>query len=468
MTIDTLPDDVLLLIFYFHRVTSLDGLEGSNRLGLSWRWDRLVHVCWRWRTVVFASPKFLDVKNAGGSSSRMELLGIWPPLPIFINNLHRYLDAAVVHRNRVCELSLVNLKSSQLRQLASAMQVQYPALIHLRLGFSRHGPAPTLPDRFLGGSAPLLQSLTLEYIPFPALPNLLLSATNLVHLTLEGSPDSAYISPEVIVTCLAVLANLKSLAIGFAFPQSHPDQESRPPPPPTCTVLHALTYFKFTGVSEYLEDLVARIDVPLLDSIRVGLFDRPTFDFPQLTRLMRRATRFQAPYEVHVDFDFFGIQMTSLPPRPGFDEELRLDFLWRTLERELSPLVHVFASFLPSIHMVDHLYIDWARPSISPGRISIAQGYMEWLEIFRPFTAVKNFYISKELAHCIALFLKGLVKERVTDVLPALESLFLEELYPSGPIQEAIGSFVAARQLLGHPVAVSLCNFKGSQEHQYE
>ena len=186
MTIDTLPDDVLLLIFYFNRVTYLDGLEGSDRLALSWRWDRLVHVCWRWRTIVFASPKFLDVKNAGGSSSRMELLGIWPPLPIFINNLHRYLDAAVMHRNRVCELSLVNLKSSQLRQLASAMQVQYPALIHLRLGFSRHGPAPTLPDAFLGGSVPLLQSLTLEYIPFPALPNLLLSATNLVHLTLEG------------------------------------------------------------------------------------------------------------------------------------------------------------------------------------------------------------------------------------------------------------------------------------------
>ena len=92
---------------------------------------------------------------------------------------------------------------------------------------------------------------------------------------------------------------------------------------------------------------------------------------------------------------------------------------------------------------------------------------MEWLEILRPFTAVKNLYISKELAHCIALFLKGLVKERLTDVLPALESLFLEELYPSGPIQEAIRSFVAARQLLGHPVAVSLLNFKGTREHQY-
>ena len=52
------------------------------------------------------------------------------------------------------------------------------------------------------------------------------------------------------------------------------------------------------------------------------------------------------------------------------------------------------------------------------------------------------------------------------DVLPALEGLFLEELseelseelepiQPSRLIQEAFDRFVAARQLFGHPVAVS-------------
>jgi hypothetical protein len=33
---------------------------------------------------------------------------------------------------------------------------------------------------------------------------------------------------------------------------------------------------------------------------------------------------------------------------------------------------------------------------------------------------------------------------------------FLEEIQLSGPIQEAIGQFVAARQLSGNPIAVSL------------
>jgi len=40
----------------------------------------------------------------------------------------------------------------------------------------------------------------------------------------------------------------------------------------------------------------------------------------------------------------------------------------------------------------------------------------------------------------------------VTEVLPALQTLFLEEKLPSGPIQDAIGQFVAERQL---PITIS-------------
>ncbi len=44
----------------------------------------------------------------------------------------------------------------------------------------------------------------------------------------------------------------------------------------------------------------------------------------------------------------------------------------------------------------------------------------------------------------------------VMEVLPALQKDFVKSLDPSesGPIQEAIGKFVAARELSGHPTAV--------------
>jgi len=53
-----------------------------------------------------------------------------------------------------------------------------------------------------------------------------------------------------------------------------------------------------------------------------------------------------------------------------------------------------------------------------------------------------------------ALALRELAGERVTKVLPTLQNLFIEGLEPSGPIQEALGQFVAARQLSGLPVVI--------------
>jgi hypothetical protein len=53
----------------------------------------------------------------------------------------------------------------------------------------------------------------------------------------------------------------------------------------------------------------------------------------------------------------------------------------------------------------------------------------------------------------IAGALGELVREEIVrEVLPALQTLFFETL-PSGPVQETIAQFTAARQFAGHPVA---------------
>jgi hypothetical protein len=364
-------------------------------------------------------------------------------------------DAAIVHHNRVCEINLLRLNRRQLQQLASAMRDQFPVLIHLTLEFthSYNRLAPPLPDRFLGGSAPRLQYLTLRSIPFPALPKFLLSTTNLVHLNLRKIPHSGYISPEAIVTGLAVLTNLERLSLGFLSPLSRPDIETRRPLPPTRTVLPALTRFEFRGVGEYLEDLVARIDAPLLGSLWVTLFHQLIFDISQLPQFVRRISRFEALNEAHVDFGIYGVWVESHPPTRSLDEKSGLGISCSELDRQLSSLPQIFTSFFPSIYMVEHLHVYGPLYLQSEWQGDIEN--MQWLEILRPFTFVKNLYVSKEFAHCIAPALQELAGERLTNMLPALETLFLEALQPSGPVQEAIGKFIAARQLLGRPVAIS-------------
>jgi len=79
-----------------------------------------------------------------------------------------------------------------------------------------------------------------------------------------------------------------------------------------------------------------------------------------------------------------------------------------------------------------------------------------WLQLLLPFTVVKNLYVLKEFVPDIAATLQELVGARITEVLPSLQNIFVEGLESSGPFQKNIGQFVAALQLSGHHIAISI------------
>ena len=82
----------------------------------------------------------------------------------------------------------------------------------------------------------------------------------------------------------------------------------------------------------------------------------------------------------------------------------------------------------PSIYTVEHLYIYRPSGPYLPSLWEHDLGNIQWLEVFRPFPAVKNLYVCKDVAQCIGPALQDLVGERATDLLPALGNLVLEEL----------------------------------------
>ena len=92
LTIDDLPDDVLLEIFAFYvvrlhnvgfhhlydpRVKKIEKIES---------WQSLVHVCRRWRCLVFGSPRHLNLHLCyAPSRSAMKTPDVWPAdLPLII------------------------------------------------------------------------------------------------------------------------------------------------------------------------------------------------------------------------------------------------------------------------------------------------------------------------------------------------------------------------------------------------
>ena len=453
LTIDILPDVALLEIFGFYMYEEQKGA----------RWYALVHVCRKWRKVVFGSPRRLNLRLycRAGTPVR-KTLDVWPPLPIVVMV---YGDEAwdegdivtALERNeRVCGIDLWPgyIPNSRLEKLFAAMQQPFPTLSRLQLHCeARDQTAPVFPKSFLGGSAPRLQSLILGGIPFPGLPKLLQSAIHLVTLELSHIPHSGYFPPEAMVTGLSVLTRLDKLVIGFDSPQCRPDRKSRRPPPPTRALLPVLTTFLFKGVGEYFEDLVARIDAPLLNDLEITFFHQLIFDTPQLTQFIGRTPKFNSYDGARVVFSESEVRITL---SQKLVETLKLGILSHQSEWQLSSLAQIRSSFFPQglIHMVEHLHIlenEYWRPDWQE---DIERN--QWLELLHPFTAVKDLRMSQELVLRITPALRELVSgEGVTELLPALQSVSLEEPLPLGPEQEAFGQFVAARQLVGHPITVS-------------
>ena len=447
--IDILPDDILLVIFGFY-------LETDNPLYSEMRdWILLVHVCRRWRNIVFGSPRRLNLQlHCTPETPARDTLDIWPALPLTVGGRmtsssgRDNIIAALRQSNRVCRVCLYDFGVRELEEVVVAMQVPFPELTVLQFD-SDEETLRVIPDSFLDGSAPRLQYVELEGIPFPGLPKLLLSATHLVTLILRNIPYSGYISPEAIVALLSVLSNLTTLVLQFESPRSHPDRETPCLPPPERSVIPSLTYLEFRGFIEYLEDLVTPIDAPQLDRLKITFFNQIDFDIPRVAQFINRTPKLTHS-DAHVDFSDYHVHVL-LGPRP---EPLCIAISCREPDWQLSAIEQVCNSSLNSLSTVEVLFIKDYRSEFVWKDDAIENSLR--LQLLLPFTAVKNLYLSEGFVPGIASALQELVGGRITEVLPSLQNIFVEGLEPLGRFQENTRQFVAARQLSDHPITISV------------
>jgi hypothetical protein len=470
VTVDILPDIALLEIFELY-VDNQDNARAARKE----EWCTLVHVCRKWRNVVFGSPLRLGLRLYCTARTPVRaMLDIWPPLPIVIGaygheNIEKWgmdnILAALEHNYRICTIDFWHIPSSLLEKVLEAMERPFPVLTYLQLSPGNETPSDVSASLLGGWSAPHLKTLNLTGVPFPGLPKLLLSATHLVDLDLWKIPHSGYISPEAMVNCLSVLTRLQTLFIGFESPRSRPRWYSQRPAPPTRTLLPVLTKLWFKGVGEYLEDFVVRINAPLLDSLRIVFLHQLVFDTPQLTQFIGRTPKFKAHGEAHVFFRDRNVSVTLPQSEPEICDGkfLQLEISCRQSDWQLSYLTQACSLSFPRafIPAVEHLYI---RSGSWPLHWQDDIENSQWLEFLHPFTAVKRLYIPREFTRFIVPALQELVGERVTEVLPSLQTLFLEETHPSGLVRQTIGNFVAARQLANYPIAVSRWERKEFEE----
>ena len=451
--IHILPDNALLEIFHFYKDDTSDFIHST------WRWDTLAQVCRRWRHVVFGSPRRLDLRLLCTSKTpTSRSLDIWPPFPIILSvppsfpavdkNGVENIIAALECRDRISKVDIYEILGPEVKELVTVLHEPFPVLTHFSLS-SYDSSVPALPETFLGGSAPRLRSFGLKGIPFPSFPKFILGLPHIVHLHLEEIPNSGYISPEVMTTCLAALPNLESSSIGFRSPPSRLLQLSLPRL--ARASLPSLTYLQFSGVSEYFEDFVARIDMPRLTWLNITFFMDLVFNIPRLRNFIDHTEGFKPFNQAIIEFSDRKITIYLLS---RILSTLTLGIRCERLDWQLSSMTQIFSEQLPLLSHVEQLKISAGFSTIPAWRDDPDMDFSQWLELFRLFVAVHSLYVPKRLVSPVARALQDLTEQMATEVLPALRTLFLEELEPSGPVHEAMNSFATARQLSHQPVVI--------------
>ncbi|KAN0136922.1 hypothetical protein V8E53_005363 [Lactarius tabidus] len=275
VTIDTLSEKILLEIFRYY-------LDASPRL-----WPRLVHICRKWRHIVFAFQQALHLRLfCIYGTPFLKTLDYWPTLPIFVSfggssefdppapEDEDNITAALMQSNRVRSINLT--VGSSLLGKFSVIDGPFSELEELVL-LSRDGVQLTLPSTFRWG--PRLRTLHFTRIALSALPQLLLSSRSLVDLQLHEVLDPWHVSPATFVNAISGMSQLQSLSLHFLSTANH---IISPLPSGDRIILPALTRFNFRGINTYLEGLVARIDSPGLKDIEITFFHKRIFDVSKL------------------------------------------------------------------------------------------------------------------------------------------------------------------------------------------
>jgi hypothetical protein len=254
-------------------------------------WPRLVHICRKWRRIVFASQQALRLRLFCTHGTPVaKTLDCWPALPIVVGyggspapyppapEDEDDILAALKRSDRVSSIRLT-VTASLLEKL-SPIEEPFSKLEDLALLY-QGSMKQTLSRPFRWD--PDLRGLHSTRIGFP-IPLQQLSSMDLVDIQFHNMVEAAYLSPEALVDTLSQMTQLRSISLHFLPTASFigmPQPGSEDP-----VILPSLTRLNFQGMAEFLEGLVVSIYAPCLRDIEISFFDEIIFDIPKLIKFV--------------------------------------------------------------------------------------------------------------------------------------------------------------------------------------
>jgi hypothetical protein len=290
VTIDNLPEDVLLEIFDAYR----EDIELLPRYENIWNsidgWWKLAHVCPRWRRLVLLSPTRLHVHLlfTPRRSSRVVMLKNLPPFPILVDYrtsswTRKEEDlalAALRPRSRVRGIAL-RRPYMDTAKLFRALSRPFPELESVDISPPVGHELQILPTNFLQGPVPCLRQLTIQEVVPGCLSPLLSFTTGLVELTLTLNTVYSSLPEASFLPNLQRMSCLRRLKLNLNYWQANYNSNSPVPASAEVVVpLPKLTHLIFRGNRTYLEALIVGLVAPSLQHLDAELSGRSQSAFP--------------------------------------------------------------------------------------------------------------------------------------------------------------------------------------------
>ena len=457
--IHLLDNDSLLQIFSHYR------LENEDNWNLRQAWRNIVHVCRRWRNLIYDSSSHLDLcLLLTNDSPSIDTLGHLPPLPLVIDysdrtqtiaqkdedNIHLGLQQHGLVRRVVFEA-----QSSSLRMWLELMNKLFPRLGDLCL-FSTtvEEVNPTLPETL---QAPYLRCLSLHGIGLPKGLSLLSSVTALSTLSLTQIPGCCYLSPGNLVTQLQGLPHLEELSISFAISTPLPSSEGEllhtPIPPVTLPTLKRLT---FRGEDVYLDNLVAQVNTPLLEQLSLTFVFDTIFTLVNLTEFIHRTPWFGCPIS-RVIFKKDGPAINAGHYEKRDVGRLSLHVNCEPFDWQIDSAIQVCIALGKVISDVEDLTLDLDVDG-TPSDWKNPLDNSVWHELLLPFIGTKKLHIGSSLTLELSQALESVAGGLVLELLPELQELEVQ-LEIDDQTKIAFSAFVETRESVGRPIHLLVHRF---------
>ena len=350
--------------------------------------------------------------------------------------------AALTRSGRVRSINLT-ITSSPLPKFLT-IEEPFTELDELVL-LSRDSVQLTIPSTFRWG--PRLRRLHSTRISFPSLPQLLCSSRDLVDLQLNEIPSIGYLSPKAFANALSATTQLQFLSLHFLSPTSRPSHIGIYPSPGERVVLPALSRLKFRGTSEYLNNLVTRINAPHLEYIEVGFFNQLVFNISQLVSFINQIESQRSHRQAEIRSSLHAISLTFTSP--GTHPRFTLQVSCEDLDWQLSSMAQICDQFSTSgfLFGVTDLLINTTQPSSGQDDADSEH----WPELIHSFTSIEWFSLAG--GFMTNILRASQAAEWENNPLPALKFLSIAGV-ASCDLLAAIRSFVTPLQASGRLVQV--------------